>query len=188
MRLVALCDSPLNSALLLVESGNNSKLLGILQSAATELSIPIYIIGGMAVANYGYQRFTNDIDILIYTNDSSNLANWLFKRGFVDQGRNHLVNGPMVINICTPDVVAGTTKFPPIPSNTPGVKVIDLPRLLAMKLDANRYKDRADFVELVKANKISLDYITNQVAPLVQNQMAKRMATTLWKKAQAEMK
>lgn len=49
---------------MITEGQLESQLLSIISSAASELSIPIYIIGGMAVAGHGYKRFTQDIDIL----------------------------------------------------------------------------------------------------------------------------
>lgn len=106
--------------------------------------------------------------------------------GFEDIGGNKLRSGSVEVNIRTPHVKAGSTIFPDLPSGTPGVHIIELDMLLAMKIEANRYKDRADYVELVKANSLGLDYIQTKVVPLIRNAMGKEMAVVLWKKAKEE--
>ena len=179
--------SRLNHALLLSESKLNSQLLSIIADAANHLSIPIYIIGGMAVASHGYARFTADIDVLVYTSDSTKLASWLISNNFEDMGSNKLQRGDALINICTPDITAGNTKFPNLPANTPGVHIIDLPRLLAMKIDAGRYRDRSDFVELVKSNNLDENYIADIILPLINSKINKKLAIALFKRAQKEL-
>ena len=61
-----------------------------------------------------------------------------------------------------------------------GIHIIDLPKLLMMKLDANRYRDRADYVELIKANKLTKEYISNNVIPLISNNIIKRCIIQLF--------
>lgn len=170
----------LDAALVIFES--KSQTLGVLERAASELNISITIIGGMAVAAHGFSRFTQDCDVLITSNNASKLANYLIKNGFSDLGHNKLSKGEIEINICTPDVQTGAGKFPQ-PSDTPGLTVIDLPHLLAMKLKANRSKDRLDYVELVKANKLTAEDIKQQVLPLLETEISKRLAVALLRRA-----
>lgn len=178
----------LSKSLLLIENQNNPKLLQILDNISKVINIPIYIIGGMAVAQHGYSRYTNDIDILINTKDADNFIREISKRNFKPVGSNSFTNGNMIINICTPDIKAGDVKFPSLPSNKPGLKVIDLPILLKMKIEANRYKDRADFVELVKANNLNGNYIEKNVLPLLSSKMSKKLAIALHNRALVEHK
>ena len=102
-------------------------------------------------------------------------------------GSNKLQRGDALINICTPDITAGNTKFTNLPANTPGVHIIDLPRLLAMKIDAGRYRDRSDFVELVKSNNLDENYIADIILPLINSKINKKLAIALFKRAQKEI-
>ncbi len=64
--------------------------------------------------------------------------------------------------------------------------VVDLPLLLALKAEAGRYKDRADIVELIKRNKLSLNYIEELVIPLIKHEINKQKIIVLHHDAMEE--
>lgn len=181
----------LNAALVALESRNgNSEILQELDAVSKRLGIPVTVIGGMAVGAHGYQRFTADIDILIASGAAPQFANTLLQQGrWVDVGNNKLKEkrSGVLLNFCAEGVKAGRVTFPPPEVQTPGVNVASLPLLLSLKVMANRQKDRADVVELIKANNLSEDYLAANVLPLLQNSMDHRLVTALWKMAVKEM-
>ncbi len=177
----------LDDALVIFES--RSSVIKLLESAAESLSISITIIGGMAVAAHGFSRFTDDCDVLISTPDADKLATYVAKYGYTPVGNNKLQNKDgFKINICTPQTKIPTGKFPDIEDVSVGVHAISLPRLLTMKIVANRSKDRIDFIELIKINKLSADYINSNVTPLLDSQLNRKLALQLFRRANEEAK
>jgi hypothetical protein len=167
--------SKLNKALLVAEGklDDKSNILHDLETVSKSMNIPMTIIGGMAVAAHNYPRYTNDIDIIVKSSDAKKLADYLLSINYEDIGQNKLkhVDGA-IVNICAEGVHAGSLSFP-APQNISGVSIADLPFLLALKSEANRYKDRADVVELIKRNNLTANYIEQQVIPLIRNQISK---------------
>ncbi|MBD3408407.1 MAG: hypothetical protein GF411_19950 [Candidatus Lokiarchaeota archaeon] len=176
----------INKALLLIENNINNKSITLnhLNDASTNLDIPITIIGGMAVAEHNYPRYTNDIDILVRTKDVSRLANYLLQTNqYTDIGQNKLLhNNGIIVNFCAEGVKAGSVIFPP-PSHQHGLEVADLPLLLILKTEANRYRDRADVIELIKRNNLSIDYLKHKVIPHIKQATSKRKLLALYSKA-----
>jgi hypothetical protein len=90
------------------------------------------------------------------------------------------------INFCPTGIQAGNNKFPEPESKIPGLQYASLPLLLAMKIQAKRQKDRGDFVELIKRNNLSMEYIEKNVYSLL-NSIDKKWALLLWQQAQKEL-
>ena len=178
-------EQRLSWALGIVESSKaDSTILTQLDALCRQLNIPITIIGGMAVAVHGYPRFTADVDILIKRVDAPRLAQSLLQAGWVDLGLNKLQDSKtkVLLNFCAEGVRAGRNTFPPPDHSDPGVKVAGLPLLLVLKVKANRHKDRSDVVELIKANKLSKEYLTTNVLPSLPT-IDKKLILTLWQTA-----
>ena len=57
-------------------------LLGTLKNQLEGQSIDFALIGGLAVGGLGYQRFTNDIDILVHEDDRARLRGFLVGLGY----------------------------------------------------------------------------------------------------------
>jgi len=55
-----------------------------------------------------------------------------------------------------------------------------------MKIQSKRLKDRADYVELIKRNNLTIDYINDKVIPLL-GKMDKKWASYLYNQAQKEI-
>ena len=176
----------LDQALTITE--NRNKLLTELNSFLQSLLIPANLIGGMALATYGYIRNTEDIDILIHQHNYSKLAQALTDKGAKPEPNNkyklnntyiQIYYGGQQIHKNSPD------KFPEPTTNTPGLTVIELPQLLAMKVQAgySRAKDRADYIELIKRGSIPITTIETEVLPLLTKSGYKQLAKQLWKQA-----
>jgi hypothetical protein len=80
------------------------------------------------------------------------------------------------------------TIFPDPTNITPGLTVIDLPRLLAMKVEGgmNQHRHRTDVIELIKRNSLDIEYIQTQVIPLLRPQQ-QQLTMALFEKAQKEL-
>lgn len=127
-------------------------------------SIPHYICGGFAIQEYGYARFTIDIDIIVP--DVPFALEKLMMNGFKkNQGSNMTVKDRETgIEI---DLLPGGKKLDPGPLTLPiPTEVTDYPnvltieKLISMKLSTylgmgvSRLKDLADVVELIKINNL----------------------------------
>lgn len=173
----------LNKLLTIAENKQQQTTLQQLHQIAKQTRIPLTIIGGIAVAHYGYPRFTDDIDTLLHKKDTQVLTQALQKAGYTYLGSNTCINQQGIkINLCPEGATAGTTTFPPPETNTPGVTIASLTLLITLKIKANRYRDRADIVELIKRNNIDQDYL--QTIPL--NQQDQKRLLTLWRTAKKE--
>jgi hypothetical protein len=149
-----------------------------------KLKIPAMIIGGAALPVYNYNRATEDIDLVLSYDDAIRLGNVLsVDNNFSFIGNNKFKHSSGIdINLCPTGVKAGDTSFPKVEVDAPGVHYVSLPLLLAMKIKAKRFKDRGDFAELVKRNNITLEYIEENVLPLLSN-MDRKLAVSIWKRA-----
>ena len=179
----------LDNALAIAESDTTkSEALAQLNTLCHKLSIPVTVIGGMAVAAHGYRRFTEDVDILIKRDDAQSLANTLLRAGWSDIGQNKLKNTRtnIVLQLCGEGVRAGRTVFPAPDHSEPGVTVASLPLLLILKVKANRHKDRTDVVELIKRNQLSEQYIIDNVTPHLAP-IDQKSVLALWQTAKEEL-
>jgi len=111
------------------------------------LGIDPVVVGGLAVQHYGYERLTEDIDVLIDRESYDQLVN----TGEVYQGRltafsdfdvDVLTEGEENENNPDPSVVRlRNTNLPTFEG------------LMYLKLNAGRLKDQSDIVELIKHKK-----------------------------------
>jgi hypothetical protein len=110
----------------------------------TELGVRHVVVGGLAVGANGYPRATQDVDFLVSENA------FVTKEG----GIVLLAPGiPFQVNGVAIDYLAADVDEPHLSAALDGAfgGAIDAPRLIYMKLKANRLRDQLDVVELVKA-------------------------------------
>ena len=163
-------------------------LISTLDAAAKQVDVPAMIIGAAAMPKYAYNRATEDIDIVTSVDDAYKLGDHLQTIGefeFIGHSKFKHRSG-IDVNFCPTGVIAGHCKFPTPESTNPGLTHASLPMLLALKAQANRYKDRADFVELVKRNKLSMEYLEQNVFPKLST-FYQQLASKLWQSAQEEL-
>jgi hypothetical protein len=167
---------------------NRRGVIDALNNILQQINVPADLIGGVALGSYNYIRNTEDVDILIDKSDYDRVANAIVRTGGDSLGKNNKFSlSGHTIQICYSGLKVRHTTFKK-PSNTePGLKVIDLPQLLLMKIEAgiSQFRHRADFIELVKRNNISLQYLEDHVFGSL-DKMAIAQAIELWKRAQEE--
>lgn len=135
--------------------------------------IPYAVIGGMAVFAHRHQRTTKDVDLLL---TAASLDK--FQRLFVPKDYKRLPRRPRrfkdPVNGVTLDIVIaghfpGTGQPGPIAFPDPvavgkkieGVRFVDLPTLIQLKLAAHRYYDFGDVVNLIRVHKLDEAFLTN---------------------------
>jgi hypothetical protein len=167
---------------------NRRNVIDTLNDMLRQVDVPADIIGGVALGSYNYVRNTECIDILIDKSDYDKVANAIIEHGGSSLGKNNKFSlFGHTIQICYSGLKVRHTIFKK-PSNTkPGLRVIDLPQLLIMKIEAgiSQFRHRADFIELVKRNDISMQYLEDYVFGSL-DKMARIQAIELWKRAQEE--
>jgi hypothetical protein len=154
-----------------------------LDAALKELSeqmemegIPFAVIGALAMQQYRYTRFTEDIDIVTTPEGLEIIHQRLIGRGLLPRApglRKKLKNTIHQVNI---DVIqsgehAGSPESPiiyPIPSDAAfilapdGVRYASLPSMITFKLASGlfgrRLRDFADVQALIKANNLPEDF------------------------------
>lgn len=139
-----------------------------LTDALTASSVPYAVCGGIAVAIYGYPRFTRDIDLLILPEDEKRVLEIAARRNFVfDAGRMPMGQGNAsewqivrVSKIVGPDLLTldlllvgpeiqsvwdsrGTSAF-----NGRQIPVVSREGLKSLKLMAGRKQDLLDIEQL----------------------------------------
>jgi hypothetical protein len=139
-------------------------------------NIPFAVIGALAMRQYGYVRFTEDIDIVTTPGGLELIHQRLIGRGLLPRApglRKKLKNTVHQVNI---DVIqsgehAGSPESPiiyPAPSDAAfilapdGVRYASLPSLITFKLASGlfgrRLRDFADVQALIKANDLPEDF------------------------------
>jgi hypothetical protein len=111
------------------------------------------IIGGLAVQELGYARFTKDVDVIVDAAHYRKILQYLREHGFeltVDSILVHRQNGAE-IDLLKEGAKLKDSKLPlPHPSELgPNAGFASLPGLLRLKLDAGRMQDQADIVKLL---------------------------------------
>ncbi len=131
----------------LVEDMVAPRVLSALRTTSrllTELGVRHVVVGGLAVGANGYPRATRDVDFLV-SDDA-----FLMKEG----GVVLLAPGiPFQVDGVAIDYLVAGTDEPHLREalqNSFG-NALDAPRLIYMKLRANRLRDQLDVVELIKA-------------------------------------
>jgi hypothetical protein len=117
------------------------------------------VVGGLAVALHGWQRYTRDIDI--YSDDFKATHEKLLRAGMPwnARKREHLIGG-VPIHMVPNESLGGPPKRI---STIKGVKVISLADLIRGKLTVglvaiDRAKDLADVVELIRVLRLKKDF------------------------------
>ncbi|MDP1712492.1 MAG: hypothetical protein Q8K86_08550 [Candidatus Nanopelagicaceae bacterium] len=169
---------------------DKQSLIAELDALAKSLGIPAMVIGGAALPTYNFVRLTEDVDLITTVDDAHKLGDALLKTGhfqFVGHSKFKHDSG-LEVNFCPEGVrthQSSIKTFPSTEDKTPGLHVVSLPRLLAMKVEARRMRDRGDVVELVKRNGLTRQWMEENVLPLLTG-MGGKLAMDLWKEAQKE--
>jgi hypothetical protein len=133
------------------------------------------LIGGMAVQLYGWRRMTEDIDIMLTSVDYNKL-----RRDNTVNARDKIWLGKRIV-----DVIPEGGKFPLVQDIRDGDSVFPtVDGFIYTKLIANRAKDQADIVEVLKANDMA-DAIKQAVLSLIPAGLQKRFLA-LWEIALQE--
>ncbi len=133
-------------------------------------------IGGLAVQQHGYERYTKDVDVVVDSAHFGAVLQKLRDGGFVvqpDFGLTHRDTGAQL------DLLReGTTlKNSPAPLPHPSELGVSggfatLPALIQLKLNASRLQDKADIVELLKRQFNRAPEIAAQLPPQWQAEFA----------------
>lgn len=137
-----------------------------LKKLAIEESIPIALIGGAAVIHHGHEYSTKDIDISVSTQDFQKIARVAHGYGFALKTWNHTRFHVLDYKGIDIEVVQQETwgpnehgvTVPHHPSKMgiqKGMGPISLAYLIVMKLVADRYKDYAAIVEVLKKKSLA---------------------------------
>lgn len=121
-----------------------------------EAGIPFAVAGGFAVIEHGYERFTKDVDLLVYAGDLNRAMKALRAAGF--RGGRTPIGARMRDERTNVDVDLLGSAFEGDEralahsgSARRLLPVIPVAHLILMKLETGRSKDDADVVELLKA-------------------------------------
>jgi hypothetical protein len=133
-----------------------------------ELGIDYVVVGGMALFEHGYRRFTDDVDLLVTREGLKEIHQELEGMGYVPpfQGSKNLRDAEYGVKI----EFLVTGEFPgdgkpkpiafPVPASVSneieGIRYINLPALIELKLASGmtspeRMRDLADVIELIKS-------------------------------------
>ena len=121
-----------------------------------DADIPFAVAGGFAVIEHGYERFTRDVDLLVYGRDLSRSMQALRAAGF--RGGRTPIGAKLRDEHTGVDVDLVGTGFEGDERALARslrerrlLPVIPVGHLILMKLESGRSKDDADVVELLKA-------------------------------------
>jgi hypothetical protein len=173
------------------------KALDKLGRALDAHGIPYAIIGAMALNEFGYQRVTVDVDVLLTAEGLAAFKAAHLGRGYVEQfpGSRGLRDAEHGVNI---DVVL-TGSYPgdgqpkpvvfPDPARTAArgarIALLPLPMLVELKLASgmtapHRLKDLADVLEVIRARKLPSE-LSASLNPYVREKYLE-----LWRAAQVQ--
>jgi hypothetical protein len=145
-----------------LEGNRYSEAIESLREMAEEEGIPIAVIGGVATVYHGYERYTKDMDIAVSADDFDQVIRTCYKYGFElgtplnPRGINTLWYNGLEIELLQEGMFSGDKTNPtalPSPQElgvTSGLGFVDLELWARLKLSANRIKDDADIVEVLK--------------------------------------
>lgn len=138
--------------------------------------IDYIVIGAVALNNYGYRRFTEDIDLILTREGLEKFKDKLIGKGYrpAFEGANKKFRTTaenVTIEIITSEEFPGDGKpkpvgFPEPGTNTveiDGIKTVSLEKLIELKLASgmtapHRLKDLADVQELIKIDRLKADF------------------------------
>ena len=134
------------------------------------------VIGAIALNNYGYRRFTEDIDLLLTKEGLEKFKNELIGRGYrpAFEGATkkfRTTEENVTIEVITSGEFPGDGKPKPVIFPNPsenqieidGIKTVSLEKLVELKLASgmtapHRLKDLADVQEIIKLKNLSADF------------------------------
>jgi hypothetical protein len=149
-----------------------------------ELGIDYVIVGGMAMFQHGYRRFTEDVDLLVTREGLKEIHRALEGLGYRPpfDGSKHLrdtEHGVKIEFLVTGDF-PGDGKPKPVAFPTPatvadeinGIRYINLPSLVELKLasgmtNVGRMKDLGDVTEMITVLELPRDF-ADKLNPFVQ--------------------
>ncbi|MDB5344587.1 MAG: hypothetical protein JWP89_2964 [Schlesneria sp.] len=149
-----------------------------------ELGVPYAIVGGMALFQYGFRRFTEDVDLLVTSDDLKRIHAELDGRGYLPPFTNSRSLRDTELGVKIEFLVTGgypgDGKPKPVVFPDPAIESVELDgrryiplnRLVELKLasgmtNPHRLKDLADVQELTKALQLPIDF-ADQLDPYVQ--------------------
>lgn len=156
---------------------------GMVNNALTEIvnklnehGIDYAVIGAVALNQYGYRRFTEDIDLLLTPAGLERFRQELiglgYRPAFEGAGKQFRSTSQNVrVEIVTSGEFPGDGRPKPVKFPDPseasaeieGIKIITLEKLVELKLASgmtalHRLRDLADVQELIKARKLEADF------------------------------
>jgi hypothetical protein len=155
-----------------MKRGNVYETMNRLTRRLDEEHIPYAVIGGMALAAHGFERFTSDVDLLTTPEGLTRIHERLVGRGYVPafQGARKALRDTtsnVQVEFITTGEFPGDGKPKPVQFPDPalvaverdGYSVIDLPNLIELKLAsglsaARREKDLVDVRGLIERLKL----------------------------------
>ena len=158
--------------------------LGKITRKLVELGIDYVVVGGMAMFQHGYRRFTEDVDLLVTRTGLKEIHRQLEGLGYIPPfpGSKHLrdTEHGVKIEFLVTGEFPGDGKPKPVVFPTPesvateidGIRYISLQALIELKLasgmtNPERARDLADVLELIKALDLSSDF-SDRLHPFVQ--------------------
>ncbi|MBI2186499.1 MAG: hypothetical protein HYU37_05170 [Acidobacteria bacterium] len=175
------------------------KALEKLARTLDALGVPYAIIGAMALNEFGYQRVTVDVDVLLTAEGLAIFRATTLGRGYIEKfpGSQTLRDTEYGVDV---DVVLagsypGDGKPKPVSFPDPGavaergarIALLPLPRLIELKLASgmtapDRLKDLADVQELIRISRLSSTLAT-ELNPSVRDKYLE-----LWRAVDAQRK
>lgn len=148
--------------------------IDILTKLFEENNIDFIIVGGTASFIHGYNRTTEDIDIIVSDLDKDKIKELVNlyslesskKESIKTHFRKVTLDCYCHINLYLEIIYTGDTfgdsKVPELNKFTrKGKHLISLKDLIVMKLEAGRFQDIADVSKLIEKNKLPKDFIDN---------------------------
>jgi hypothetical protein len=159
------------------------KVLRRVTAKLDELGIDYAVVGGMAMFAHGYERFTEDVDILVTKEGLEQIHKELEGRGYRPPfaGSKHLRDTEFGVRVefLTTGEFPGDGKPKPVAFPDPtaasieieGTSFLNLPALIELKLasgmtNPGRLRDLADVLELIRALSLSRQF-ADQLNPYV---------------------
>jgi hypothetical protein len=179
-----------------LETGKLHSTLAELTRRLDEAGIPYAVLDAIALARYGYQRMTVDIDLLLSPNGLARFQEECVGRGYVPAysgaTKSFRATGTGVrVDILTSGEYPGDGKPKPVVYPEPaevavemdGVQVVKLEKLIEFKLASgisapHRLRDLADVQDTISALKLPEDF-ADRLDPSV-----RAVYLDMWRRAQ----
>jgi hypothetical protein len=148
--------------------------LAIIASRAADEDLPFLLAGGHAVITHGFARSTFDLDLIVRRSDrekwlrvAQDLGYQLYREGpaFVQFNHPKAESFPLDLMLVNDNTFSNLrADAVPAPSAIPGVSVVSLMHLLALKCHAVKHghkarivKDAEDVIQLIQKNGLDLE-------------------------------